>query len=45
MLAEDERLKYKTRRLEYVTYDGVLTKVEQFENASNKILLQIYYFI
>lgn len=33
LLAEDERLKYKTRRLEYVTHDGVLTKVEQFENA------------
>lgn len=34
LLAEDERLKYKTRRFEYVTHDGVLTKVEQFENAS-----------
>jgi len=36
LLAEDERLKYKTRRFEYVTHDGVLTKVEQFENASKE---------
>lgn len=35
LLAEDERMKYKTRRLEFVPHDGVFTKVEQFENACN----------
>jgi hypothetical protein len=35
LLAEDERMKYKTRRQEFITHDGVLTKVEQFENACN----------
>lgn len=44
LLAEDERLKYKTRRLEYVTHDGVLTRVEQFENAC-KINHLNYYFV
>lgn len=39
LLAEDERLKYSTRRIEYVTHDGVLTKIEQFENACKKIYL------
>lgn len=33
LLAEDERLKYKTRRLEFIPHDGIITRVEQYQNA------------
>lgn len=32
-LTEDERRKYKTRRVEYSSLDGILTRSDEIENA------------
>jgi len=40
LLAEDERMKYKTRRLEFIPHDGIVTRVEQYQNARMNIFLK-----